>query len=238
MRTPSTHLKPPLTAGRALCPTPRFLRQMRSAVTNRSPWPATVLLQTGAPPFPPENPRNLRCESKWPYPEVQITAAELERGVTRCASPRAPALGTAAGLQPGPLERGVSFALSRVATWEPALVTLLQEPTANPNPKPGCSPLPIWPCMREAGGRPVLMASLRLPWECRPWLAPLWDSAPGPRFMFWVGGCGQQEVMGRRVSSDNDHQPAAAAGTCPADFPHNGRTCPFSLPVGDLGYAG
>lgn len=63
---------------------------------------------------------------------------------------------------------------------------------AESHPQPqraqGYSPLPIWPCMREDGGRPVPMASLRLPWECRLWLEPLWDSAPGPRFMFWVGG--------------------------------------------------
>lgn len=65
--------------------------------------------------------------------------------------------------------------------------------------------MPIWPCMREDGGRPVPMASLRLPWECRPWLEPLWDSAPGPRFMFWVGGCRRQESNGRLVNPETKH---------------------------------
>lgn len=218
MRMPSTHPKPPLTAGQGSLPGTRFLRQTPCAVTNRPQRPA-VLLQTGACPFSPESPSgpNLRCK----FSRRTGMSVTLPLQLARSQN----------------LWREGSPSLSHVAAWDPALVTLLPEPTTNPNPKPGCSPLPIWPCMREAGGRPVLMASLRLPWECRPWLPPLWDSAPGPRFMFWVGGCGQQEVMGRRVSSDNDHHPAVTAGTCPADFPHHGRTCPFSPPVGDLGNA-
>lgn len=64
------------------------------------------------------------------------------------------------------------------------------------------SPLPIWPCRREGGGRPEPTASLRPPWECRPWLEPLCASAPGPRFMFWVGGCGRQEGHRRTVNSE------------------------------------
>lgn len=56
-------------------------------------------------------------------------------------------------------------------------------------------PLPIWPCMREDGGRPEPTLSLRLPWACRPWLGPLWASAPGPRLMFWLGGAGSKDCM-------------------------------------------
>lgn len=63
--------------------------------------------------------------------------------------------------------------------------------------------MPIWACMREEGGRPAPMASLRLPCECRPWAEPLWDSPPGPSVMLCVGGCGNRKVTRRRVNAEN-----------------------------------
>ena len=77
-------------------------------------------------------------------------------------------------------------------------------PGTNASPtRQGCLPLPIWACMREDGGRPAPMASLRLPCECRPWAEPLWESPPGPSVMLCVGGCGNRKVTGRRVNAEN-----------------------------------